>query len=61
MTKVLIAKEWIDEHLQSSLKEILEEASQYLTTPERARILVDIAKRMKVYPDSIVKVILEYR
>jgi len=61
MARVLIAKEWVDRRLQSSLKEILEEASQYLTTPERARILVDIAKRMKVYPDSIVKVILEYR
>jgi len=61
MAKVLIAKKWVDKHLQSSLKEILEETSQCLTTMERARVLVDIAKRMKVYPNNIVKVILEYR
>lgn len=50
-----------ERQLERTLKDVIDHVNKSLTGPERARLLVLIAKEMMVDPDTLVTVSLDWR
>jgi hypothetical protein len=55
------AKEFVHAGISKSLGDFIDIANQYLTATERAKVLIEIGKKMNVNPNDLVRITLEYK